>query len=266
MLNDLTPVVINLPAKKDIVIHPISDVHYGSPQFNEKAFTDYLAKYGKEDNNFFVIIGDCINNALKSSVSNIYEERYSPREQKEWLTGILTPIKDKILFGTGGNHERRSVKEVDSDPLYDVFSKLNIEDKYRPNAVFAIIRFGHENRNTNGKKARNTYGICATHGAGNGMYIGSSANKSERFGMAIDGIDCLMVGHTHKPLSFPSRKLKIDYRNKQVIYEQFKVVVATSWLDYGGYPIQKMMTPTAFCPTRIILSSTGEKVITVIQE
>ena len=38
-----------------------------------------------------------MNNATRSSVSNVFDETLRPREQKERLIGFLTPIKDKIL-------------------------------------------------------------------------------------------------------------------------------------------------------------------------
>lgn len=262
MKDDLLPIIIQAPSA-DAVIHPIGDIHYGSSQFNEKAFTDYIAKYAGKENHYFAILGDCINNAVKSSVSNIYEELCSPREQKEWLVETLKPLKDQIILGVGGNHERRSVKEVDDNPLYDVFSKLDIEDKYRENIAFVFFKINGVRNNINGVK-RPSYAIAATHGAGNGMYVGSSANKAERFGMAIDGLDLLLLGHTHKPVTFPARKLKINQQNAKVIPVQFKVVVATSWLNYGGYAAQKLFPPTAMEQSQIILSAYGKN-ITVIQ-
>ena len=264
MLDDLVPIVADFEWKKDVFIHPVSDIHYGSPQFNETKWTDFIGKYAGKPNHYFFILGDCMNNGLKSSVSNVYEELCSPKEQKAWLVEQFKPIREQIICGVGGNHERRSVKEVDSDPLYDVFNKLDIENRYRANAAFVIMRIGHETYREHTDK-HFTYTACVTHGAGNGMYIGSSANKVERFGMAIDGLDLLVTGHTHKPLTFPSRKLIVDPFNKQVRYKQFQVVVATSWLDYGGYPIQKLMTPTAFTESGIILHS-DKKNITVIQQ
>ena len=92
------------------------------------------------------------------------------------------------------------------------------------------------------------------------MYVGSSANRSERFGMAIDGLDVLITGHTHKPITFPSAKIVFDTSNKAVSIKQFTVVTATSWLTYGGYPLQKMLSPTAFAPNEIHLSANGKKV------
>lgn len=264
MKSDLTPIIFDVPYGVDIVIHPISDLHYGSPQFREKEWKYFIDTYANLPNHYFVIVGDMMNNGLKNSVTNVYEETCRPREQKKWLVEQLAPIKDKIICGVGGNHERRSLKDSDDDPLYDVFAKLDIEDRYRENISFCFVRFGGADYRDKAGKLRPTYTIAVTHGAGGGKLIGSSANNAERFGSIIDGLDCIIVGHTHKPLTFPSAKLYVDVHNKQIKLKQFTVVTATSWLDYGGYPVQKMLTPTAFAPNQIWLASKN-KMIKVLQ-
>lgn len=260
MLDDLKPIVVDFPYGQDVVIYPISDLHYGSPQFAKKMWSDFTEKVMSEPNSYIVIAGDMLNNALKSSVSNIYEETCRPSEQKRWLAEQLKPLAGKILCGVSGNHERRSEKDSDDNPLCDVFSKIDIEDSYRPNAAFLILRFGHDMIDKRKAKWRPTYTMCVTHGAGGGMLIGSAANKSERFAMAVDNLDVLVSGHTHKPITFPAAKLSIDMQNKQVITKEFTVVTATSWLEYGGYPLQKMMTPVARRLSEIQLSATGKQV------
>ena len=68
-----------------------------------------------------------MNNATKTSVSNVYAETMRPREQKRKLVEMLTPLRDKILVATPGNHERRSIRDVDEDPMYDIMCKLDLE-------------------------------------------------------------------------------------------------------------------------------------------
>lgn len=258
MLNDLDLIVYDAPAGQDVVIHPIGDLHYGAAEFDETKWRRFVDSIMNLPNHYIVICGDMMNNATRSSISDIYRETCSPSVQKRWVAEQLKPLKERILCGCGGNHERRSLKDVDDDPLYDVFAKLDIEEKYRENAAFLLFRIGADQK-LNGKN-RPSYTMCVTHGAGNGMYIGSSANRAERFGMAIDNLDILVTGHTHKPLTYPAAKLKIDLYNKQILQTQFTVVTATSWLNYGGYPIQKMLSPTAHKPSEIWLSAVGKEV------
>lgn len=207
-----------------------------------------------------MICGDMINNGTKSSKSNTYDETMRPSEQKQWLAEQLKPIADKILCGCSGNHESRSVKETDDNPLYDVFSKLNIEHLYRENGCVLIMRFGDDHSQAG--KTRPCYATLVTHGVGGGMYVGSGGNKAERLGSVIDGLDCIIAGHVHKPGEFPVGKMLIDKRNNNIIQQQFRVVIATSWLKYGGYGLKGMFTPTAFLLHEIVYSS-DEKLLRV---
>ena len=52
----------------------------------------------------------------------------------------------------------------------------------------------------------------------------------------------MVVGHTHKPVTFPVAKLVFTHGT--VARRQFVVAAASSFLNYGGYPIRKMMRPT----------------------
>lgn len=260
MYNDLTPIIVDLPKGQDVVIHPIADIHYGSKEFKAKEFDEFIKTVAESENHYVVIVGDTMDNGLKNSLTNVYEQTCRPSEQKRWVAEKLKPIKDKIICGCGGNHERRSGKDADNDPLYDIFSKLDIENRYRQNACFVALRIGDRGENKGSYSERPTYTLCVTHGAGNSMYVGSSANKVERFGMGVDGLDVIITGHTHKPITFPVAKLNFDARNKKITTKQFTVVTATSWLDYGGYPLQKMLPPTAFLPREIIFSANKKRV------
>lgn len=244
MIDDLIPVIVDIYTESGAIkIYPIADLHYGSPQFMDGEWEKFVAKLKTEPDSYIVIAGDMLNNAIEGSVGHgVYHDTVSPSEQKRWLAKQLEPIKDRILCGTSGNHCKRSYS-CDADPLYDVFVLLGIENRFRENACFLAVRFTGENGSINGHE---TYTFVVTHGVGNSMYIGSSANKAERYGTAIDGIDCVIYGHTHKPLTFPVGKLFFDTRNKKVIRRQFTVVCATSWLDYGGYAVKGMFSPTAF--------------------
>ena len=253
MLNDFVPVIKKLrladfPSTFTIV--PLADAHYGSKEFNEARWRKTIKRIQDDPNCFCVLVGDLIDNGLKNSLTNVYEATCSPRTQKEWLAEELKPLAEagKVIAACGGNHERRSMKEADLDPLYDVLVRLGIEEVYRPNICFLQVRLMRED---DPKRWRYDFTYAITHGAGGGQYIGSSANRVQNFGMALEGIDCLVTGHTHKPLSFPAAK--IVFENGRISRRQFVVAVASSFLDYGGYPVQKLMTPTAHTMTEIVM-------------
>ena len=250
MRNDFVPIIKCFESNDDIKIYPISDLHIGSEECLEKQFLNFKTKLLSEPNSYITISGDMMNNGTKGSVSP-YDDTMKPREQKQWLMDNLKDITHKILCVVPGNHEYRSVKEVDDNPLYDVCCKLNLEDIYRENGAILIIRIG----DMKGNGVRNpTYTGCVIHGSGGGFLTGSSVNKNERFGYAFDGLDFLIAGHTHKPINSVPSKIVIDKHNKKVSFRPFRVITATAWLDYGSYAFRKQMLPASHCLNELLLS------------
>lgn len=245
--------------KSSIMIYPISDVHLGSLEHNEDEWQAFIEKIKSEPNSYVILAGDLINNATRSSVSNIFDEVLRPRTQKERMVEHLTPIKNKILCAVSGNHERRSVKDADDDPMYDIMCKMDLEHLYRQNIAFMKIQVGA------GKGKAYTFAV--THGTGGGIYTGAGVNRNERFGYTIDNLDCLIVGHTHKGTVTKPSKIVIDPRNNTVNIKPFTVITSQSWLSYGGYAVQKMLLPSSNSSAedgqKIILQS-DKKVINVV--
>lgn len=246
----------------DIVIYPISDVHLGSLEHNKDEWEKFIGKIQNEPNAYVILAGDLINNATRSSVSNIFDEVISPRAQKQKMVEYLKPIKHKILCAVCGNHERRSLKDADDDPMYDIMCKLNLEDIYRQNIAFMKIQIGKK-----GNGRSNAYVFGVTHGAGGGIYTGAAVNRNERFSHVIDGLDCLVVGHTHKGTVSKPSKIVIDPRNNTITMKTITVVSSQSWLSYGGYAVQKMLLPASLASSdngqKLVLTKT-EKNIQVI--
>ena len=210
-----------------IVIYPISDVHLGSLEHNSAEWNTFVDKVANEPNSYIILAGDLMNNATRSSVSNIFDDLLSPSEQKDRLIKYLKPIKHKILCAVSGNHERRSIKDADNDPMYDIMCKLNLEDIYRRNIAFLKIQLGDPIKC---KKIRGftTYTFAVTHGTGGGIYTGGNVNRNERFGYTIDGLDCLIVGHSHKGTVSKPSKIVIDPRNDTVTIKPFTVINSQS--------------------------------------
>lgn len=250
MLPDFEIIQHNLYGGHDIVIYPIADVHLGAPDQMEQEFMQFLDRLKDEPNAYITLGGDLLNVATKASVSNVYRERYMFSEAKKMMAEMLEPVKDKILCAVCGNHERRTMREVDVDPTYDIMVLLGKEHLYRENIAFVTIRTGEPNT-ANGKRRngiyRPVYNLVVCHGSGGGVLTGSALNRNERFGYVIDGMDALISSHTHKPLTSQPAKLFIDSRNGKVSLRPFKVIVATSWLGYSDYAMQKMMLPASHC-------------------
>lgn len=225
---------------RPITIVPISDVHLGALEHNTKEWEAFCKTVLSDPNMYIILGGDLINNSVRNSVANPFDEVIRPREQKQKIVEYLKPLKNKILCVVSGNHEARTTKDSDQDITYDIMSKLDIEDLYRENACFMKVSLGERNSE---KKPVASYTFCVTHGAGGGM-TGSAVNRNERFGSVIDGLDCLIVGHTHKGTVSKPSKIVIDPQNNKVSMKPYLVISMVSWLNYGGYALKKMLLPS----------------------
>lgn len=213
---------------------------------------EFIEMVKNTPNVYLILAGDLINNATKSSVSNCFDDVYRPSEQKKLMAKILEPVKDRILCAIPGNHEDRSGKDVDDDPLYDIMAKLDIEDRYRKNRAILKLRFGNNQKSNGGRNP--TYVFAVVHGSGGGV------NKAERYAYTFDGVDALIMGHTHKSLNTTPGKIRIDSRNNTAKQVPFDVIVATSWLRYSDYAAKKMMAPTSHVFQKITLCGTRKEI------
>ena len=95
---------------KDIEVFPFSDLHVGSAEFDKELFDTYVQHVLAEPNRFCFFNGDLIDNALKSSVSDIYKATMGPKEQILETVEILQPlVDDNRIWGiVGGNHEKQN--------------------------------------------------------------------------------------------------------------------------------------------------------------
>jgi predicted phosphodiesterase len=258
MLPDFNMIIHKFPEREDITIIPIADVHLGARECMEQEFIKFIDSIKDKPNVYLVLGGDLINNATRSSVTNIFEEIMRPADQKKEMSKILAPVAHKILAAVSGNHERRSGKDADDDPTYDILCKIDREDVYRENMAFVKFQFGDPAKNGENNP---TYTIVVTHGAGGGALTSGAVLKGERFGYAIDGMDALIMGHTHKPFTTQPGKIVIDKYNNKVSVKPFKVINMTSWLDYSGYAAAKMLLPSSHCMHTLTLRGTRKEMV-----
>lgn len=246
--------VISWKFDKPIKIYPIADVHLGSINHNKKAWEEFIKSAAEDENAYFVLNGDLVNNNNNGhSAGTPWEDNIRPREQKVMMCEYLKPIRERILCVVSGNHERRN-KDLDNDITYDIACKLDIEDAYRETAAFVKICLGEK---THGKNhyvnPRQTYVFCVTHGSSGGAMGGGVLNRNERFATgALEGVDCLIVGHTHKgQISRPS-KLIVDKHHDKIILRDMLVLSCVSWQNYGGYALRKMLNPSSVANPQVL--------------
>ena len=230
---------------KALTIYPLADVHLGAQDASIQAFTELVKQIASEPESFVTLQGDLIDNGTRNGVTNIFKATMPPSQQKREMAKILEPIRDKILCILPGNHERRSGKDADDDPAYDIASKLDIEDRYRESIAFIRIGLGKRRTGKNHDGKPLSYYLACIHGAGGGALPGSSINRADNYLQALDGVDVLIHGHSHKPYALRGSKLVVDVQNKLVRQRPTLTMCAGSWLGYTGYPVDKQMRPVA---------------------
>lgn len=242
MIDDFTPILHTLEGRT-IKLYAIGDVHIGAKEADIEGFKAFISRLQNEDDSYICVVGDILNNGLRDSLSNVYEETIPPSIQVEYAAEILEPVKHKILGCVGGNHEYRSIKSVDYDPLFQVMTFLRIPELYRQN--FAFVRINLERGNT-----KEHYALYLTHG--------KSANKQKQFAQAgVEGVDAVVCGHTHNGLVQKHSRMVLTTRNN-VIMRPIVELTATSWLRYGGYAARAQMIPSVTSdPQALLLEFTG---------
>ena len=244
MISDFTPIVHTLEGRT-IRVWAVADVHIGAKEANvygKDGFASFLQKVQADPDSYICICGDLLNNCTRSSVSDIWEETISPSQAIELAAELLEPVKDRILGCVGGNHENRSKRETDLNPLYDVFVLLGKRELFRENMCF--IRVNMERGNT-----RNHFGLLLIHG--------KSTAKRAKFDLAVEGVDAIVGGHLHAPETHKGSKLVLTKSNR-VVVKPFISLTASSWLEYGGYASRSLLLPQATSdPQCLVLEWSG---------
>lgn len=235
--SDFDVITKHVNTQGQVKVYAVGDLHAGAIQANLKGWEKFNQIILDDPKAYVIFLGDLMNNATKSSVSNPYEDIMRPRDQKIYLKEHLMDLAkaDRILAILPGNHENRSLKDADDSPLYDVAAKLDLEDIYRDN--LAVVKL------TVGTCKPNAYAILATHGSGGGKLTGSTVNNYERFAATWDGIDIFCFGHSHKPFITKPAKSVFDTTHNYVSQRNTVVMCVPSWLAYSGYPVRNLMGP-----------------------
>lgn len=183
MLDDFAPIV-HVIKGRTIKVWTVADVHIGSNECQLEAFRAFLRRVMDDDDSFIVCCGDLINNCIKDSVTNVYDETMPPSAQIQLAADLLRPLAQhgKILGIFDGNHDARSAKSVKMDQGYTIFCLAGCLELYRQRMAFVRVRLV---RGSN----TDTYNIMLVHG--------KTANKRKQFSYVVEGIDAIVAGHTH---------------------------------------------------------------------
>lgn len=225
-LPDKVPIIVNLPKTQEFAnIYFIHDVHYGSELFDERKWKALKQKILADDNALVFWIGDLMENAIPNSKSDMFTQKKSPAEQKEWVAEQLVHLASKTVAVVSGNHcSNRTTKTSGLYPLYDCCLLAGIGDKYRQIMAFVDIGIGKISKNN--KKQVHYFGQIQ-HKAKDIKTVHSSDYT--------DGIDFFANGHDHEPKDRPRAKLVFDTHNKVIYKRNVECLNCGSFCQFGGY-------------------------------
>lgn len=217
-------------------VYCLSDLHIGDEHSAAGIIAQRVEQAANDPYGVVVLNGDLMNTALKSSPSDIYSEEMTPMQQVDAAVTLLTPVKDKIIAATCGNHEARIYKETGLDTTRFVCRCLGVEDKYHPDGVLVFLRFGerthgHYHRDKNPKQ---WYSLYVTHGSGGGRTEGAKVNRLASLSGIVDA-DIYIHGHTHLPMVFKESYYRTDASNCCARMVEKLFVNTAAALNYGGY-------------------------------
>lgn len=256
-------VVADLPSElEQIQLHIFSDWHIGDPLCDMPCIREQIARVKDTPNAFVICNGDLINNAVKTSPSDVYHITMSPQEQMTELISLLEPIKDKILIVSTGNHESRTLRNDGIDITAAVCLKLGLDTKYCAEGGVLFVRFGNRHQGGRQGNGKCSYSLYVTHGSGGGRREGGKINRLADLAGIVD-TDIYVHSHTHTPAIMKQAFYRLNYQSASTIAVEKLFVNSSSALTYGGYGQVASYKPNSKSNPTIFLEArtNGKKVM-----
>lgn len=258
--------VIKIDLPQDISqleIHPFADEHIGDEHCDMKRLLERIEYVKNTPNAYCILNGDLVDNATKTSIGDTYTQEFNPMGQLQRAVELFSPIKDKILCITHGNHENRTYKKEGINLSSLIASQLGLSDRYTPTSAVLFIRFGKASNgmketNGSGNVRKICYTIYALHGSGGGRKEGAKAIRLADMASIID-TDIYIHSHTHLPMVMKQGFHRIDPKNSTVALVDKLFVNTAANLKYGGYGEAGEFKPSSMDTPIIYLNGTKKE-------
>lgn len=244
---------------KRIEIEPLSDLHIGARAHNAKRLDVTIRRIKENENVFTFLNGDIIENALGDSIGGaVYEQNMRPHDQALYTIDKLRPIAHKILWALPGNHEWRSKKHSDIDPLYWICRTLDIP--YFDEPVYVDILW-----------KGNVFTAFAQHGATNSQTSGGKLNAAAKPLYFQDFVNFVIMGHVHDKKTDTEnrvcRERVFDKDGKLVSFnlqmrKQHSIICPSYYGYFNTYAARQGYPPTSFGNVILELSPNGDYHVT----
>lgn len=234
--------VIKIDLPQDLLlmeIHTFADEHIGDEHCDMRRLHERIEYIKNNPHAYFIMNGDILDNATKTSVGDTYTQELNPMEQLKLAVELFDSIKHKCLCVTHGNHENRTYRQDGINMSYLIAKQLGLEDRYTPTSAVLFLRFGTMSRglketNGSGRVRKICYTIYVLHGSGGGRKEGSKVIRLADMASIID-TDIYLHSHTHLGVIMRQAFHRIDTSNSAVALVDKLFVNTSANLNYGGY-------------------------------
>lgn len=242
----------HIPAD-EVRLYGFSDWHLGSAECDEKLIAHDINMVQDDENARVVILGDLLQTDFKTSKGDVYNQKYTPSQQRKLAREMLEPIKYKILSMQGGNHDELRSQE-DATPIQDIAEWLGLP--YLAGETLLKIPIGEKARN----KKPCVYTFFGVHGWANGRMMGGKVNNLDRLKDIVPIADIYGIGHTHTQHVHKDVCYIPDLHNNNVIEKVRYFINFGSYQGRGMYPKSKAMPGVCLGTPTIRLCGTEKKV------
>lgn len=248
---------------EELELHIFADEHIGDEHCDLEKLKERIEYVKNKPNAYCLLNGDILDNATKTSIGDTYMQEFNPMEQLQRANELFSPIKNKILCITHGNHENRTYRKEGINLSYLIAKQLGLDDKYTPTSAVLFLRFGkvsrgHKESNGSGNIRKVCYTIYSLHGSGGGRKEGAKAIRLADMASIID-TDIYIHSHTHLPMIMKQGFHRLDSRNNAVAHVDKLFVNTAANLKYGGYGEAGEFKPSSTDTPVIHLSGTRKE-------
>lgn len=220
------------PELPQIRLVVLSDAHRGNPLFSEPHFMRAVSFIKDNPDVYAICNGDLNESAIRTSKGEIFKQAGTPQDQRDWMIERLSPIKDKILGMTTGNHELRIWNDVGVDLSKDIAKELHVP--YRAEGL--MMKFSIGCGNSHHPNSPYVFWVYQTHGYGGARTKGAKAVKVERLSAWLQS-DLYVMSHDHEVNVAPVVSLHTDKRT----YEEKDKNGEPTGFRYGRMKAQRKM-------------------------
>lgn len=195
-------------SSNEVTIFPLVCLHVGVDQCAEEFIREHVQRIAADPNAKAVYMGDAGECAIRDSKGDLYSQRLNAGQQLDKAAELLSPIRDKLLFGIRGNHGARIYKATGLDWDEQLCTKLGMP--YLGTAAFMRLDVKDY------RSANSPFDLYFHHGAVCGITMGSKITKALGFNRLIRA-DSVFTAHSHICVESPPENVAFLPRSKREV-------------------------------------------------